>query len=150
MVLKTCRIESDDIIMTLTDQNGRPSEIEDNWNYLVVNRNDTLSVKPRTRKYVKRFVFLSLRRNSCYKFWKKILNAATKTGLDAVKIASKKEAHKTAEAVEKFIGHKTAEKIVKAKPVSEENLRNVEEIVIPSEKGQKLSELRQVLKNRAL
>ena len=88
MVLKTCRIESDDIIMTLTDQNGRPSEIEDNWNYLVINRNDTLSVKPRTRKYVKRFVFLSLRRNSCYKFWKKKLNAPTKAGLDAVKIAS--------------------------------------------------------------
>ena len=48
----------------------------------------TRSVKPRTRKYIKRFVFLSLRRNSCYKFWKKKLNAPTKAGLDAVKIAS--------------------------------------------------------------
>ena len=87
MVLKTCSIESDDIIMTLTDQSGRPLEIEDNWNCLVINKM-TRSVKPRTRKYIKRFVFLSLRRNSCYKFWKKKLNAPTKAGLDAVKIAS--------------------------------------------------------------
>ena len=70
---------------------------------------------------------------------------ATKVGLDAVKTASKKVFHKTAQPAGEFIGHKTAENIVKAKPLLEVNLRNAEEIVLLQEKKQEiLNELREV------
>ena len=50
--------------------------------------------------------------------WKKILDSATKTGLDAAKTASKKVVHKTVEATEELIGNKIDEKVVKPKPMS--------------------------------
>ena len=56
------------------------------------------------------------------------------TGLDALKSASKKVVHKPAEATGEFLENKIAEKIVKQKPVIDENSRNVEEIIIPPEK----------------
>ena len=57
------------------------------------------------------------------------------TGLDALKTASKKAAHKTGE----FLGNKIADavaelkedKIVKPKHVIDENPRNIKEIIIP-------------------
>ena len=58
------------------------------------------------------------------------MNTATKTGLDSLKTASIKVVHKKAEATGELIGSKIADKIVKQKPVSEANARNVEEIVI--------------------
>ena len=65
------------------------------------------------------------------------MNTDTKAGLDAVRAASRKVAHKTAKATGEF---------VKPKPVPDENLRNVGEINIPPEKGQKISkELKQIL-----
>ena len=42
--------------------------------------------------------------------------------------------HKVAELTGKFIGNRIADKIVKLKPVPDENPKNVEEIVIPLEK----------------
>ena len=44
MFLKTYTTEFDDIIITFTDQNGRPLEIEAEANstLLIINRNDTL------------------------------------------------------------------------------------------------------------
>ena len=48
--------------------------------------------------------------------------------------ASKKVIHKVAEARGEFLGNKIADKVVKQKPIIDENLRNVEEIIIPSEK----------------
>ena len=84
----------------------------------------------------------------CWSFennWKKFLSygkknfdTATKTGLDAAKIASEKVVHKTAEATGELTGNKIAENIVKSKPVSDVNSRNVEEIVIPPEKRQEI------------
>ena len=45
-----------------------------------------------------------------------------------------------------MIGIKIVEKVVKRKPVSDENLRDVEEVIIPPEKREERSnELRQVL-----
>ena len=75
-------------------------------------------------------------RNLSNKYEKKLMNTAAKTGLKAAKTASKKGTHKTAEATGELRGYKIAEKIVKPKPVSDENSRNVEEIVIPPEKRQ--------------
>ena len=76
------------------------------------------------------------------------MESATKTGLDALETASKKVWHKASEATGEFIGNKIANKIVKPKLVIDENSRNVEEIIIPTEKRKKiLNELRQVLWN---
>ena len=74
------------------------------------------------------------------------MDAATKTGLDAQKTASKKVVHKAIESTGEFKGNKIANKIVKPKPVHDAKLRNVEEIVIPPEKREEvLNKLRQVL-----
>ena len=74
-------------------------------------------------------------------YWIQLQN----TGLDALKVAFKKEVHKVAEAIGEFIGNKIADKIMKQKPVIDENSRNVEEIVTPQEKIQEIfNELRQV------
>ena len=68
------------------------------------------------------------------------------TGLNSLKTASKKVIHKAAEAACEFIGNKIAAKIVKPKHVTDESPRNVQEIIIPSEKREKiLNKLRQVL-----
>ena len=84
------------------------------------------SVEPRTRKYVKGYGFLSFAR----KYKKQLLD----TGLDSLKTGSKNVVH---EAVE-FLGNEIAHAVTKSnndeivKP--DENLRNVEEIIIPLEK----------------
>ena len=67
------------------------------------------SIEPRTRKYVKEYGFLSFARNLSNKYGKQLLDIATKTGLYAAKTASKKVAHKTAEAIGELIANKIAE-----------------------------------------
>ena len=108
------------------------------------------SIKPRTRKYVKGYEFLSFARNSSDKYGKQFLDTATKTETNA----SRKVIHKAGDAKGEFLENKTAnavarsydDRIVKTKPVIDENSRNVEEVVIPPEKTkEKLNELRQVL-----
>ena len=72
------------IYITFTDQNGRPLEIEYKVNLalLIMMR---YSIKPRTRKYVKGYGFLSFSRNQSEKYGKKLLDTATNTGLHAAK-----------------------------------------------------------------
>ena len=53
----------------------------------------------------------------------KLIDTATKTGLDAAKNASKKVIHKTAEATGELIGNKIAGKIVKSKHAPDEILK---------------------------
>ena len=90
--------------------------------------------------------FLSIERNLSSQYGKQLSGTATNTGLDARKAASKKVAHKAARATGEFIGSKIADKIVKPKPLLDENSRDVKEIVTPPYKKEKiLSELRQVL-----
>ena len=93
-------------------------------------------MEPRIGKYVKRYEFLPFARHLSNKYGKQLLDKATKTGLDAVKITSKEVVHKEAEATGESIGNKLADKIVKPKLASDENSRNVEEIVIPPHKKQ--------------
>ena len=64
----------------------------------------------------------------------KILNSASKIRLDALKTASKKLVHKTAESTGEFLRKKIAGKIVKPLATPDENSRNVEEIAIPPDK----------------
>ena len=48
------------------------------------------STEPRFRRYVKGYGFLSFAKNFGNKYGKKLMDTATKTGIDAAKIASKK------------------------------------------------------------
>ena len=90
--------------------------------------------------------FFSIGRNLSSQYGKRLSGAATNTGLDAWKAASKKVAHKAAKATGEFIGNKIADKIVKPKPMLDEKSRDVKEIVTPPYKKEKiLSELREVL-----
>ena len=61
----------------------------------------------------------------------KLFDTGTKTGIDAAKTTFRNLFRKAAEATGDLIGNKIAEKIVKPKPLSDLNSRNVEEIVIP-------------------
>ena len=69
------------------------------------------SAEPKHRKYVKRYGFLSFARKFGDKYGKKLMDTATKIGIDASKTASKRLAQKTAEARGYLIGNKIADKI---------------------------------------
>ena len=85
-------------------------------------------------------------RNLSNRYGKQLLDTATKTGLDALKTASKKVVDKAAEVARELIGNEIADKIVKPKPVPDVNLRNIEETIIPPEQREDiLNELRQLL-----
>ena len=56
--------------------------------------------EPRFRKYVKGYGFLSFAKTFGNKYGKKLMDTATKTGIDAAKTASKRVIQKTAEATE--------------------------------------------------
>ena len=56
------------------------------------------STEPRFRKYFKRYGFLSFARKCDDKYSKKLMDTATKTGMNAAKTASKRVLQKTAEA----------------------------------------------------
>ena len=98
------------------------------------------STEPRFRKYVKGHGFLSFTKNFGNKYGKKLMDNATKTGMDAAKIAFKRVAQKTAEATGGLIGNKIADNITsigkpKEKPKTKEK---PEEIHIPPEKRQQI------------
>ena len=55
------------------------------------------SLEPKYRKYVQGYCFLSFARKFGDKYRKKLIDTATKTGIDAAKTASKRVVQKTAE-----------------------------------------------------
>ena len=69
------------------------------------------SAEPRFRKYVKGYGFLSFARKFGDKYSKKLMDTATKTGIDSAKTASKGVVQKTAEATGDLIGNNIADKI---------------------------------------
>ena len=86
------------------------------------------SIKPRFRKYVKGYGFLSFAKNFGNKYGKKLMDTATKTGIDAAKIASKRVVQKTAEATGDLNGNKIADNFTtigksKEKEKPKENLK---------------------------
>ena len=93
------------------------------------------SIKPRRRKYVQEYGFLSFWRNLSNKYGRQLLDAASKTRLDTLKTATQKEAHKAVEVIRKFIENEISNKIVKPKSGPDVNSGNVEQIIIPP--GQK-------------
>ena len=94
------------------------------------------STDQRYRTYVKGYGFLSFARKSGDKYHKKIMDTATKTGIDAAKTASKRVVQKTAEAAGALIGNEKADKITSVdKSKNEEKAKKVEEIYILPEKN---------------
>ena len=99
------------------------------------------STESRFRKYVKEYDFLSFARKCGDKYGTKLMDTATKTGIDAAKTASKRVVQKTAEATGDLIGNKIADKITsigKPKEKEKEKTKEIEEIYIPPEKRQQI------------
>ena len=77
------------------------------------------------------------------RYGKKLMDTATKTGIDAAKTASKRVVKKTAEATVDLIGNKTADKITSvSKTKSKEKEDEWQENYITPEKRQKIDDLR--------
>ena len=95
------------------------------------------SAEARFRKYVNEFSFLSFARKFGDKYGKKLMDTATKTGIDPAKTASKRVVQKTAEATADLTGNEIADKITSiSKP--KEKTKKAEEIYIPTEKRQQV------------
>ena len=91
----------------------------------------TYSIEPRFRKYVKGYGFLS--------FAKKLMDTATKTGIDAAKTASKRVVQKTAEATGDLIGNKIADQITSiGKPKEKTKKTKQKEFIFYHKKNSKL------------
>ena len=69
------------------------------------------SLELKYRKYVQGYGFLSFARKFGGKYEKKLMDTATKNGIDASKTASKIVVQKTAEATGDLVGKKIADKI---------------------------------------
>ena len=67
------------------------------------------SLEPKYRKYVQGYEFLSFARKFGNKYGKKLMDNSSKTGIDAVKTASKRVVQKTAEVTGDLIGNKIAD-----------------------------------------
>ena len=103
------------------------------------------STEPRFRKYVKSYGFLSFARNLGNKYGRKLMDTATKTGVDAAKIDSKRVAQKTAETTGDLIGNKIADKITfigkpNEKPKTKEKSENI--YISPEKRQQTIDDLR--------
>ena len=92
------------------------------------------STQPKFRKYIKGYGFLSFARKFGDEYGKKLMDTATKTGIDAAK-TSKSVVQKTAEATRDLIGNKIADKITSlGKTKSKEKEKEEQAIYIPPEK----------------
>ena len=91
--------------------------------------------EPKYGKYVKGYGFLSFARQFGNTYGKKLMDTATKTGMDAAKTASKRVVQKTAEATGDLIGNKIADKITSlGKTKNKEKEEERQEIYIPPKK----------------
>ena len=96
------------------------------------------STEPKYRKYIEGDGLLSFSRIFGDKYCKKLMNTATKTGIDAAKTTSERAVQKSAETTRDLIGNKIADKITlaeKTKSTQKEDETNKwQEIYIPPEK----------------
>ena len=93
------------------------------------------SIEPKFRKYVKGYGFLSFAKKFGNKYGKKLMDTATKTGIDAARTASKRVVQNIAEATGDLIGNKITSI---GKPKEKEKTKEIEEIYIPPEKRQQI------------
>ena len=96
-------------------------------------------MQPKFRKYIKGYGFLSFARKFGGIYGKKLMDTATKTGIDTAKTASKRLVQKTAEATGDLIGNKIADKITLiGKSKEKKTINKPEEVYIPPEKKQQI------------
>ena len=93
--------------------------------------------EPRFRKYVEGYGFLPFARKFDAKYGKKLMDTATKTGIDSPKTASKRVVQKTAEATGGLIENKIADKITSVGKAKEKT-NKPEEIYIPPKKQKQI------------
>ena len=67
------------------------------------------STEQKYRKYVKGYSVLSFARKFSDKYGKKLMDTATKTGIDAAKTTSKRVVQRTAKAIGDLNGYKIAD-----------------------------------------
>ena len=93
-----------------------------------------------TQRIFKGYGFLSFATKFGNKFGKKLIDTATKTGIDAEKTASKRVVQKRAEATEDLIGNKIADKITSLGKIKIIKKKEKEEqkIYMPPEKRQQI------------
>ena len=97
------------------------------------------STGPRFQKCVKGYGFLLFARKFGDECGKKLIDTATKTGMDAAKLVSKRVVQKTEEATGGLIGNEIADKITSlGKTKSKEKEDERKEIYIPPEKRQQI------------
>ena len=96
------------------------------------------STEPRFRKCVKGYGFLSFSGKCGKKYGKTLMDTATKTGIDAVKMASRRVVQKTAEATGDLTGNKVADKITSIGKPKEKKAKKKGEIYISQEKRQQI------------
>ena len=97
------------------------------------------STQPKYRKYVEGYGFLSFAKKFGDKYGKKLMDTATKTGIDAAKTTSKRVVQKTAEATGALVKNKTADDITSiGKLKKKEKTKKAEEIYISPEKRQQI------------
>ena len=96
------------------------------------------SIEPRFRNYVKGYGFLSFARKFGDKYGKKLIDTATKIGMDAAKIAFKRVLQKTEEATGDSIGNKIADKITSIGKPKEKPKKKTKKIYISPEKRQQI------------
>ena len=96
------------------------------------------STEPKYTKYVNEYGFLSFARTFGDNYGKKLMDTATKIGIDAAKTASKRVVQKTAEATGDLIGNKIPDKITSIGKLKEKEKKKAEEIYIPPEKRQQI------------
>ena len=98
------------------------------------------SIEPKYRKYIEGYGFLSFARKFGDKYRKKLMDTATKSGIDASKTASKRVVQKTAEATGDLIENKIADKITSAGKTKrkEDETNKRQEIYISPEKRQQI------------
>ena len=102
------------------------------------------SIEPKYRKYVKGCNFLSFARRLGDEYGKKLMDTATKTGVNAAKTTSKWIVRKTVKATWDFVGNKTTNKITslgKTKSKDKEDERQ-EIYILPEKRQQIIDDLR--------
>ena len=97
------------------------------------------SLEPKYRKYVQDYGFFSFTRKCGDKYGKKLMDTATKAGIDAAKNSSKRVVQKTAKTAGDLVGNKKTNSLGKSKNKQKEYKTNeVEEIYFPPEKRQQV------------
>ena len=96
------------------------------------------STEPRFRKYVQGFRFLSFAKNFGNKYGKKLIDTATKTGIDAAKTASKRVVQKTAKATGDLIRNEIADKINSIGKPKEKETKKQKKFIFHQKKDNKL------------